>query len=41
MRFGKAIAGVAAAMGLVIFAAPAAARDLPDGGMTAPSWPAG
>jgi hypothetical protein len=35
MRIGKAIAGLAAAMGLLALAAPAAARDLPEGGMTA------
>jgi hypothetical protein len=35
MRVGKAISGVAAAMAFMVFAAPAAARDLPGGGMTA------
>jgi hypothetical protein len=35
MWHGRAFAGLAATIGLLVFAAPAAARDLPPGGMTA------
>jgi len=35
MRQGRALAALAATVGLLVIAAPAAARDLPAGGMTA------
>jgi hypothetical protein len=35
MQYGKALGGLAAAVGLILVGAPAVARDLPTGGMTA------